>query len=745
MTHLTRRNFLKVSAAGTATAILAGCDTDEHYVELEPYVNAPEEQITGVATWYASTCRMCPAGCGVVARVMSGRAVKLEGNPEHPVNRGKLCARGQAGLQVLYNPDRLQTAAQQEKRGDRKFKAVAWNEAINTLFDRLNSAGDRVAVWLGSTTSGHLYDLFNRYTVAVGAPPPVRYDLYTGMQGFPVLQNIQNSFFQQSALPAYDIAHADVVFSFGADFLGGWMSGAGYGVAYGQFRSQSLGKRGYLVQFEPRMSTTGASADQWVPIRPGTEGLVAQAILHVIASEFSGERADRAASLVPDVKLEDIAANTDISVEQLEQLGRVFARAQRPVALPGSALTGTPDGLAAASAVQALNLAVGNVTQNGGLLLAPPMPNGMTAAPASTVADVQALIKRMHNGVDVLLVHGANPAFELPPAAGFMDVIKNVPFVVSFSSLVDETAVQADLLMPDRTALESWGYDVINPTFGGLPGLGSQQPVVVPLYDVRSTADVLLSATKGIPAAASALPWTDEVAFIQSVAGTLPAGASGGEGQDVLWARYLQNGGWWPTEAPTVEAPETALSAPIDVEPAQYQGDENEFPYHLHLFMSPLLGSGYGANTPWLQGTPDPMTTISWQTWVEINPDTARKLKLENGDFVHIISPNGQIGARIYIYPAIRPDTIAIPIGQGHTDLGRYAKDRGSNPLHLLGGDADNSGSNSFVWSNVRVKIEKTGENKALALYESTIEDQSAAQVPEQLGQRADAVGTHDS
>jgi len=188
MPNITRRNFLKVSAAGTAMAVLAGCDSDERWVELEPYVRAPDEQLAGVASWYASTCRMCPAACGIVVRVMNGRAVKIEGNPEHPMNRGKHCARGQAGLQLLYNPDRVTGAVRQAERGSQDFSPIAWNEGINTLYERINAAGGRVAVWTGSTTPGHLSDLLTRFTEAIGAPAPVRYDLFTGMNGYRVLE-----------------------------------------------------------------------------------------------------------------------------------------------------------------------------------------------------------------------------------------------------------------------------------------------------------------------------------------------------------------------------------------------------------------------------------------------------------------------------------------------------------------------------------------------------------------------------
>lgn len=733
MTNITRRDFLKISAAGTATAILAGCGQEtERWVTLEPYVRAPEEQLAGVPNYYATTCRQCPAGCGVIVRIMNGRAVKLEGNPEHPVNRGKLCARGQAGLQLLYNPDRVTGAVRQEERGTRKFEPIAWNDAINAIYEQIAAAGGGVGVWLGSTTSGHLVDLFTRFAEAVGAPAPVRYDLYSGFHGYHALESATGALLDRAGLPTYDLSQADIVFSFGADFLGTWLSSTGYGVEFGRFRSQPFGQRGYLVQFEPKMSITGAKADRWVPLRPGTEALVAQAIARIIADEGFGsaDRAERAGMLAGEANVEEAAAACEMSVEALVELARLFAAADHPLAIPGSTLSGANNAAEAIAAVQALNLIAGTVGQPGGMSITPSLPDAPLAAPpASTFADALDLVERMKAGtIKALLVHGANPAFDLPAGVGFVEALANVDLVVSFNPLVDETSVHADYILPDRVYLEGWGYSVVTPSFGGLPVVSSQQPVVGPLYDVRSAGDVLLTVVRGIPAAAQALPWTDEVAFIKEMITALPAGAAGGEDDEVRWARYLQHGGWWPVEAGE-QSLSVAASGPLSVPPTTYQGDEGEYPYHLHLFMSALLGDGSGANQPWLQSTPDPLTTVSWQTWVEINPATARQLDLEHGDIVEIISPQGAIRLPVYIFPAIRPDTVAIPVGQGHQDLGRYARNRGENPLALVGTEMDASGR-YLAWSNVRVNIRKTDEKRPLPRLESTIETDEEVHIP---------------
>jgi anaerobic selenocysteine-containing dehydrogenase len=713
---LTRRDFLKLGILAGGAAVLAGCQNPRQWVTLEPYVKPPEEQLAGTATWYASTCRMCPAGCGIVVRIMNGRAKKIEGNAEHPLNQGKTCARGQAGLQLLYNPDRLQGPVHQAPRGTRQFQRVEWNAGINTLFAKLQSAGSQVAVWGGSTMSGHLIDLFSRFTQALGAPAPVLFDLYAAYHGYPLLSNASQALFGTAALPTYDLRHADIVFSFGADFAGTWLSAVRYGAEYGAFRSQPLGKRGYLVQFEPKMSITGAKADRWLPIRPGTEGLVAQALARLIADQALGasERVQRAHIIAGDVNIGEVANASDISIDELTRLARIFAQAEHPLAIPGSALTGQNNGADALTAVQALNFVAGNFDQPGGAAIsAETLPAPLAKRQVSTLADAQNLIDRMQSGqVQVLLVHGANPAYELPPKLGFLDALKKVPFVVSFAPLIDETAVWADLILPDRTYLESWGYEVVSPNFG-TPVVSSQQPVVTPVYDARSTADILLTVARGIPAAAKVLPWSDEVAFLKETVAKLGAGAAGGSGTEVLWSRFLQHGGWWQTHAPSAPAARAVSPAPLKVAPTQYQGDEKEFPFYLHISMNDLLSDGRGASLPWLQGSPEGMTTMMWQTWVEIHPQTAQKIGVQDGDVVTLASPYGQIEAAVYTFPAIRPDTISIPLGQGHTDLGRFAQNRGANPLQLVGA-LDN-------WATVRVKITPTGRQIALANFESKV------------------------
>ena len=165
---LTRREFLKIAAGATAASGLAPVVRS---IVIEPFVRPTEEVLPGQATWYASTCRQCPAGCGIIVRTINGRAKKIEGNPLHPLNRGKLCARGQAGIQVLYNPDRLKNAVRQTGgRGSRQFEPLYWPEALDLLSDKIASlsSAERLA-FLGGLMPSHTYRLTASLLEALGA------------------------------------------------------------------------------------------------------------------------------------------------------------------------------------------------------------------------------------------------------------------------------------------------------------------------------------------------------------------------------------------------------------------------------------------------------------------------------------------------------------------------------------------------------------------------------------------------
>ncbi len=720
---ISRRDFLKVIGTGAAaTAALTGCGPATRVVSREPYTSMPEYTLPGTSTYYATTCRECPAACGLVVRTVEGRAIKVEGNPNHPISGGRTCARGQATVQTLYNPDRLTTAQKQPQRGSGNFQPVAWDEAIKVVQDALaNTAPGEIAFLLGMEPD-HLADMVTELTDALGAPAPYRYGALAMLEGRRTLQQASQTLLGKSSLPVFDIAHAEVTFSFGASFTETWLSPVFYARGYGAMRKGTPDQRGYLVQFEPRMSQTGANADEWYPITPGTEGLVAQALGALVSEEIGIPPA----GLFADVDVAAVAQSAGIAEEDLHRLAKIFAQAQRRVAIPGAGALGHTNGVETAQAILGLNALVDNLGKEGGVSLLPESALG-AVQPVSGMKELTALKTKMNNGeIKALFIHGCNPAFDLPASLGFKEALQNVPLVISFASFADETTQLADYVLPDHTGLESWGYQKVVAA-GDRTVLSGFQPVVVPLHDTRATMDVLLTAVQAIGGKlAEKLAYADEVAFIKAKLEAL-VGEDGfyvAPDPNTLWARWLQVGGWWEKDTnvliPDVQNAIAAVQElPSKLTPATFAGEETAYPLYLVAYPSPNLGDGRAANNPWLQETPDPTTTVMWNSWIEISPELALELGVRDDDIVEVSSPAGSVEAVVYVYPAIRPDTVAIPVGQGHTALGRYAKNRGCNPLQLLDLQQDKAGNLAFAAT--RVNIKPTGKKHQLARMEDRV------------------------
>jgi anaerobic selenocysteine-containing dehydrogenase len=713
--QLSRRDFLKVTGAGIAAAILTGCGPLTRHVIRQPYFQMPEYTFNGLSTYYATACRECPAGCGTVVRTTQGRAIKIEGNPDHPVNMGKTCARGQTALQGLYNPDRIQHPSQRTQRGSEIQAQLTWEDAVKVTSDALSTNKPEEIAFLLGLTSDHLADLVTEITSALGAQPPLRYSAFETFEARATLAQAANQVFGISALPFFDLANADVTFSFGANFLETYHSPVAYARGFSSMRQGHTGKRGYLVQFEPRMSQTAVVADEWIPVVPGTQGLVALAIGWLIAEAAGGS--------IPvayqTVDVPAIVQASGVSDADLRRLAQLFSAAAHPLAIPGGSALAASNGLEAGEAILTLNAQVNNLGLPGGVFLAPGLPvnEGNPKIP-NTFLDIQDLVQRMNSGsIKVLFIHGVNPVYELPTSLGFVQALGKVPLVISFASYPDETALQADYIFPDHTGLEAWGYQKVL-TGADRPVISGLQPVVAPLYDTRATADVLLAAVQEIGGQlATAVPYTDEVGFLQGSLGNLITERGFFNAQDIasFWELWQQNGGWW-NESPGLGSPaaQNALANNLTQSAPDFDGQGD---FYLFPFFSTLLTDGSGANKPWLQETPDPTTTVVWNSWVEINPLTADQLGLADDDVVKVSGPFGELEASVYRYPAIRPDTVAIPFGQGHTALGRYAQNRGANLAALLGARLNSVGD--LALSSVKVSITKTGKVQPLARFES--------------------------
>jgi anaerobic selenocysteine-containing dehydrogenase len=309
----------------------------------------------------------------------------------------------------------------------------------------------------------------------------------------------------------------------------------------------------------------------------------------------------------------------------------------------------------------------------------------------------------------VLLVDGANPVFTTPRMWRVREAFEKVPYIASFSSFLDETAVLADLILPDHSFLESWAESV--PESGSMMAVASVAPAVMrPLRQTRAAGDVLLEVARRLRRPLN-LPWQT---FDEMLAATFAALPSTTPDVDT-WTDAQARGGWWGTLPAGLAAPAAsgatagaAASPAVFAEP-QFDGDAQQYPLHFLPYPSSAFLDGSLAHLPWLQEMPDPLTSAMWSSWVEINPATAERLGIEEGDVVEIASAQGAIRAAAVIFPGIATDLVAMPVGQGHRTFTRYASGRGENPIDLLAPVTD-SATGALAWAATRVRISRVGD-----------------------------------
>ncbi len=706
-----RRTFLQLSGLTSLSAALAGCKAANE--KIIPYLIPPDEGVTpGVANYYASACRFCPAGCGILVRVSEGRAKKIEGNPLHPVNKGKLCARGQALLQELYHPDRIQQPLKRTgTRGSGQFEKISWEEAMNLLVEKLKAVRSDPAglALLTPQLRGTLGDMTTRFMRSFGSPHHISYE----MLGPDWLRQADSRSFGQPSLPYYDVAETRYLLSFGADFVESHLSPVQYGYAFGRMRQARDTVRGHFTYVGGRLSLTAASADRWMPAKPGSEGILALGMARLILSEHLYDSASLGAnglsadSILPRLKAYDlahVAQTTGLSQNTIAEVAREFATTRPALAMVGEAVAFQSNGQESVRAIQLLNALAGNLNKTGGVF----PDNGAPEGPSNSFGEFNAFVKQMDNGrIRAALIYG-DPFHTIPQATGFQAALEKVPFIVSFAAFLDDTALQTDLILPDRAALESWG-DVV-PLAGTREGaIGLMQPVVVTMYDTRQFSEVLMTLASDLGGdMAKLFPYAT---YLDMLKAEMKERVRTGTGTDfeTSWVDLLAKGGLFKTGNHAKEYRwQAGPSLPVPAEP-RFGGSEKEFPLHLQVYPSTAFYDGRGATLPWLQQLPDTMTTVVWDSWVEINPKTADELEIKFGDLVEVTSLRGSLRVPAVVYPGIRPDMVAMPLGQGHADNGRYAKGRGVNPLYLL--VQLKEGINSLpAWNATRVSIKRVSD-----------------------------------
>ncbi len=581
---LSRREFIGMGAGaaivGTAFPLLrATADWRTPTVSATPEFQ-DEKFVTTV-------CAMCPAGCGLRVRVVNGNAVKVEGNPLHPLNQGVCCPKGQASLEILYSPERL---AQPMKRKIGKdvaardlaqWEPISWDEALKIVVEKLRTLREQnqthtVAVLHGDLR-GQMRPLWQRFLAAYGSPNLLSTDSLEGEAARLAM------FFSQgiNGYPIYDVDNARYVMCFGGSLLESSRHLQKYLSGYG-FMHRGASNRAKLIVVDSRLNVTAAKSDEWIPIRPGTTGALALGMAHVLIKSglidksfvdkwtfgFEDFKDDQGRThrgfknlVLEEYTIDRVADITGVPSGTIAKLAGEFGNNRPAIAIvpTGRGDLASGNGLYSALAIHALNALVGSIDVPGGVQVQQtPNLTPFPALPPDPVAEKSRAMSRLDGAgsdypvsysafqnlannlvsgkpyaANVLFLLNANPVHDAPQGKRFIEAFKKTSLVVSFSPVLDESAAHADLILPALTFFETWGDDLLEAT--GFPGIGLRQPVVHPWRDGRNPGDVVLQIAKQLGGKVSeALPWNDFLAVVKHRVA----------GMQISWDDLVEKGAW---------------------------------------------------------------------------------------------------------------------------------------------------------------------------------------------------------
>ena len=598
--ELTRRDFLKllgVTSAATAAGALGAStiySVPDHI--FERVVTGPK-----IETWKTSVCTMCPGGCGVNVRLVDSVPVRVVGNPLYPINKGAVCPMAEAAVEELFHPDRIQTPLKRVgNRGDHKWEAISWEEALQVLSSRVstlikNKASERFVLVTRDDNTAEL-DFIRKFMEVTGSPNLI----IENQMKFGVLPVFLSQGLWEA--PAFDLANADYILNFGANVLDDAPSPIHYNQLYAHHRDRGPGHQLRIVHVDSFMSRTAVKSSEWVPINPGTMAAFALGLAHVIIrdgtydKQFINKHAfgfsrwkDEKGSWHEGFKSvalgkyypEKVEEMTGVPAQKVVQIARDFAASKSAVAMFGGQASKSTNGFYTQWTVYCLNALKGNLEKPGGVLFPKKMVAFGHEGNASTegknaevrtgggrslynnpfqaralVDLISALRDKSPFEVDTLVFHRSNPLFDSPYKKELAKALTRAPFIVSTASFFNDTTRFADMILPEPVWLEKWDLSRKVPGFEFLH-VGVQQPVIEPLYDTRQIGDALIqvadSIGRNMTSISSGKTYKDYIATHARDIYLSGEGSIVSKSAEVSWISFLKKRGWQPYEYSTFD------------------------------------------------------------------------------------------------------------------------------------------------------------------------------------------------
>lgn len=660
-----RKSFLKLMGASIAMTSL-NC-VRKPTEKIVPYVKQPEEIKHGHSLYYASTCKGCSASCGTLVRVKDGRPLKLEGNPEHPGNKGSLCASGQASMFDLYDPER---ARQPYSIKDGKANESSWEKLDAAIKKVLTEKPGKTRVFSSPINSPSTKEVINKFLQAAGGGELYEFD-FTSPE-LAIALAAEKSY-GKAIVPNYRFDRAKVVVSIDADFLGTWISPVEFTRQFSKRRNIKHDTQDintfYAIESMP--SVTGSNADLRVPIKPGDARKVVYAI--ALALKDLGIAIPDAVS---SYQLDKLVADTGVSKDAILKIAKSLSEAKgASLVVAGGVSAQTEDAVDLQIAVNMLNSAL----LNDGFTI------DSNAYRSDTAGDYTKNLNKLKeelssSSVGLLLINDINLEY-LMPLMGWKDLIAKAGLSVTISERLDETAKISNWLAAVNHFLESWGdAEAVKGT------VSIQQPTIRPLFDTKSLEDMLLS-------------WAGEKSNFYTYLKEKYSAKVGGQSG---WEDLLRKGVIADTskDGSTGRPFNAGSLAPLK------DGSKD---VTLALYETVALGNGKGANNSMRLELPDPITKVTWDNFLAIPLALATELGIKSNDVVTVQVDKQEIQLPAQIQPAMHNKAVAIAIGYGRTSAGSVGNGVGKNAYTFV------KMGEIPQFSGLPVKISKTGKTYRLA------------------------------
>jgi menaquinone reductase, molybdopterin-binding-like subunit len=656
MKKIDRKDFLTLTggavAGGLTGTVFSGAPFDalQWLVEWTQDQHRPPE---GREHFLRTVCDQCRDRCELSIRMSDDRAIMVQ-------TSNSACPIGQNALQLLYHPERIQQPLKRDgRKGSGRWTPVTWDQALTDIAAKVRekAQANKRNLIAGINREYNLSSaLVDRLVAALGSKNSYYEGTYESLTAAAL-----------GGVPQYDFENTDFILSFGARILEGWGQPNSILKAFKGWKNR--GTR--LIMAETNRSRTASLADEWVPVKPGTELFLALGIAYVLIRE-KGRNSGGAgfagwATYINDYTPEQVAGLTGVSAEKIREIADAFNRAARPVAVCGRGARGVSSSAAEITAVYALNSLVNSraasLAQFAGLGN-PPMSQAATQSHGASVAK-KGLDDFIKNGnFELVFINGADPVHKSVYGENLKAKLESA-FVVSVMPLVNETALYSDYVLPSLSFLEA-------PSSAG-------EAVVAPFGQTRPAGQAILDLAAKIDEVRGAFPWQGLADLLRNAPAMRPSGnfsfsSDALKGQITLLKKLLS--------------------------------EDRNYPLSLIPCEHPLVGDGDGLAFPYVLKNLDDYTFSRGKLWVLINRQTADAEGVSEGERIDIESSRGEIGSvRAHLTDTIAPGVVAIPLGFGQNANTRYAEDKGVNPKEIMNAEIDPL-TGCADWWLTRVKID---------------------------------------